>query len=272
MSDEMHVDVAIAGLAARQHAMVATRQLESLGLSRAAIVKRVRAGRLTPQMRGVYRVGPFTPPLRPEMAALLACPGAVLSHQSAAFVLELALRPDEVHVIAPTQRRRREGLVVHRAHLRTEEIWDGRSLSLTSPFRTLSDLRHSPVFEKAVWEASYQRLVSDDEARTLLGRKAPRADHEGERYLVDLILQAGLPEPRTNTRIGRFEVDLYWPEHRLVVELDSRNAHGHELAKDRDARKQRRLEQEGIALVRVSVEELSEQPLKALASVARALP
>src|SRR4051794_41258554 len=76
-------------LEARQHGVIAHRQLRELGVSDKAIKHRVARGRLHPvdgASRGVYAVG------RPEidrrgrwMAAILSCgPTAVLSHQAAA--------------------------------------------------------------------------------------------------------------------------------------------------------------------------------------------
>lgn len=51
----MTPDRAILEISGEQHAMIATRQLTALGLSRAAVLKRARAGRLTPFIRGVSR-------------------------------------------------------------------------------------------------------------------------------------------------------------------------------------------------------------------------
>lgn len=80
------VDLAIGRVAGEQHGIVTTRQLIEAGLTRAAISKRVRAGRIYPVHQGVYSVGHAN--LSEEsrwMAAVLACgPGAVLSHGSAA--------------------------------------------------------------------------------------------------------------------------------------------------------------------------------------------
>src|SRR4051812_12610979 len=50
-------DRKIAVLAARQHGVVAHRQLMALGLSASAIQRMVSAGRLHPIHRGVYAVG-----------------------------------------------------------------------------------------------------------------------------------------------------------------------------------------------------------------------
>ena len=72
-------------LVARQHGVVARRQLIGRGLSPDAIRRRLAGSRLHAVARGVYAVG------RPEltrngrwMAAVLSCePGAALSHGSA---------------------------------------------------------------------------------------------------------------------------------------------------------------------------------------------
>src|SRR3954469_8487610 len=76
------LDARIALLATRQLGLVATWQLLELGLSRGAIERRVRHGRLHPGHRGVYLVGHSVLPFNArELAAVLACgPDAVASH------------------------------------------------------------------------------------------------------------------------------------------------------------------------------------------------
>lgn len=113
------VDLAIGQIARRQHGIVTTKQLVAVGLTRAAISKRVRAGRLYRLHQGIYAVGHEG--LSHEahwMAAVLACgPGAALSDGSAAVHWGL-LRPLEgpVDVSVPTQagRARRRGIRIHR--------------------------------------------------------------------------------------------------------------------------------------------------------------
>src|SRR4051812_5828334 len=81
----------IAALAFRQHGVVALYQLIALGLSERAVRHRAAAGKLHRIHRGVYAVGhPKLTVWGRFMAAVLACgPGAVLSHQSAAVLLDL---------------------------------------------------------------------------------------------------------------------------------------------------------------------------------------
>lgn len=63
-------------------------------------------------------------------------------------------------------------------------------------------------------------------ARLLLGLADTSAESPWETWLRYLALRAGLPRPRTQfpvtTRVGRFFVDLAWPEHRVLAEFDGR--------------------------------------------------
>ena len=78
-------DLAIAGLADRQHGVVARRQLLAMGLGRRAIGGRLARGNLLEVHYGVYAVGRRTLTKKGlGMAAVIAAgPGAVLSHRSA---------------------------------------------------------------------------------------------------------------------------------------------------------------------------------------------
>ncbi len=86
-----------------------------------------------------------------------------------------------------------------------------------------------------------RRVVGHDEVHRLLevhkgkGRRRARlvldlsdkgAESPWETWLRHLASRAGLPRPRTQfpvtTRIGRFFVDLAWPEHRVLAEFDGR--------------------------------------------------
>jgi hypothetical protein len=99
----------VASIAARQHGVVARRQLLVAGISASWIDKRLDKGLLIRVYPGVYRVGHMAPSVEADyMAAVLACgEGAVLSGPAAAMLLGLirrrqAPRPD---VTAPKDRR-----------------------------------------------------------------------------------------------------------------------------------------------------------------------
>jgi predicted transcriptional regulator of viral defense system len=122
------VDQDIARLAARQHGVVAIRQLAALGLGQRAVSHRASTGRLHRVHRGVYAVGYPRLTLHGHwMAAVLtAGRGAALSYASAAALWDIrATAATRIDVSVPTAagRAKRPRLRVHRASgLRSEEV------------------------------------------------------------------------------------------------------------------------------------------------------
>ena len=82
----VEADLAIARIAARQHGVVTTAQLERAGADKSAITRRVSRGRLHRVHRGVFAVGhPGLSRKGMWKAATLACgERCALSHRSAA--------------------------------------------------------------------------------------------------------------------------------------------------------------------------------------------
>src|SRR4051812_19593334 len=64
----------------------------------------------------------------------------------------------------------------------------------------------------------------------------------------EVLRKLGATEP--NARIGTDEDDLYSREHALVVELDTDQTHGTKWARERDARKDQRMQRRGIRVGR----------------------
>src|SRR5258705_4613492 len=86
-------DATIAEIAASQRGLIARAQLLEIGLSAAAIVRRIQAGSLHVVHRGVYAVGHGAISREGELlaAVLAGGSGAMLSHGSAAELWELPL-------------------------------------------------------------------------------------------------------------------------------------------------------------------------------------
>ena len=59
----------------------------------------------------------------------------------------------------------------------------------------------------------------------------------GERALLRLVKDAGLPMPETNVKFGRFEADFVWREQKVIVELDSATYHSGPRVFQRDREK-----------------------------------
>jgi very-short-patch-repair endonuclease len=288
------VDAAIAGLAARQHGVVTRTQLTALGLGRGAIDHRVAIRRLHLVHRGVFAVGHsvLSRPGRWLAAVLAAGPEAALSHRSAAALWGIReSAAASVDVTAPRQCKR-PGIRTHRVVLRADEVTVHHGIPVTTPARTLLDLAavlRPHQLERAVHETEYRRLTSPLSLDALLarhprrrgtralqtivdrgnlGRTLTRSDFEIE-FLAFLDAHA-LPRPLTNEPIGPYTVDAVWPAQRLVVELDSRQAHETARAFEQDRARDRHLLVRGYRVARITYRQLQdEQPT--LAAELRAL-
>jgi very-short-patch-repair endonuclease len=236
-------------LAAKQHGVVARRQLLALGLSAQSIQHRLTKGRLHRIDRGVYAVG--RPALGREgrwMAAVLACGGgAVLSHGSAAALWGIGPSPPVVEVTIPiASPRRRSGVRVHRRpNLQATHVTVREAIPLTKPVRTAIDLavRLGPArLERLINEADRVGLFSPEKLlaelddypgvrgvgplRTILGaRTFQLTDSELERRFLRIVEKAGLPYPLTQRHVTGFRVDFFWPDLGLVVETDGLTYH-----------------------------------------------
>jgi very-short-patch-repair endonuclease len=277
----MHTgDRAIARLAGTQQGVVTTAQLAAAGIGRRGVAHRVAHGRLTPMLRGVYRVGPIAAPYGREMAAVLATRGVLGYHTAAAI---WGIRPPadgDVHVvISGRDARSRGGLRVHRSASLDAAVHLG--LPLTTVPRTLHDL--APLIgqgglDRAVEEAVIRGLAKPEEltSRPALRRatiEEPQITRsEAERRLRRLIKAARLPRAVTNTRVAGWEVDAFWPRERLVVEVDGFAYHGNRAAFERDRRKDAALVAAGYRVVRITWRQLVDEPHVVVALLARLLP
>jgi very-short-patch-repair endonuclease len=270
------VDRWISALAARQHGVVATRQLRAFGLTDRGVAHRVANGKLHRVHRGVYAVGhPVLTPHGRWMAGVLAGgPGAVLSHAAAAALW--GLRPSAaviVDVTVPgTGSRKRQGLRIHRA--RTLETTTYERVPVTTPERTILDLaatlQRRPL-ERLLDQAENTRLTDvpslEALARAHTGhRGAPKLlaaldthtpsttrTRSGleERFLA-ICRRHGLPQPRVNHYVEGRERDFVFPGQRLVIEIDSFTHHRSRRAFEDDRYRDATLLQAGYRTLRIT--------------------
>ena len=233
---DIHVDAALARLAARQHGVVARRQLLELGFGARAIDRRIARAWIHPVHRGVYAVGHTALSARGRFTAavLAAGGGARLSHRAAGALW--AISGGSVAVVDVTvagNRRARPGLRIHRATLAPDEVTVHDRIPVTTPARTLLDLAQVLAphrLERAVHEAEYLRLASPLSLDALLARHAGRRGTAALRAIVDrkrigahrtrtdfeaaflaLLDDHDLPRPRrTNVHVAGHEVDALW--------------------------------------------------------------
>lgn len=264
----------VAALAARQHGIVTAEQLRAAGVSETSIRRAVEAGRLHRLHRGVYAVGHRSLTWRGRwLAAVLAVgDGAVLSHTSAVALWEfLRPIPGPIHLtVAATRRPKpRPGLRVHRSRTLTpRDVTRRHGIAVTTPARTIEDIRGE------VGDRLFRRALRQAE---LAGHRVPHLDRvrrtrsDLELRFLALCERHGLPRPLVNYRLGRREVDFYWPARRLAVETDSWDYHRGSVAFEDDHGRDLDLRAGGIAIRRYTGDQLETASEAVVADLRQAL-
>jgi len=290
-------DARIDEIAARQHGVVTLRQLEAVGLSRYAVAKRTKSGRLHRIHQGVYAVGHRGLSLHGRfMAAVLACGhGAVISHISAAGLWKL-LDPIDgpVHVSVPSTsgRKRRKGIHLHRCpSLSPPQAPEGPSPSpsyprqaggrrrrlltihrdsipVTTVARTIEDLGATTLAPRLIRRA---RRQAELKGYRLEGIESDRTRSDLEAAFLSLFAHHGLPAPEVNVTLGRWTVDFLWREERLVVETDFWTYHRGSVAFEDDHARELDLHAAGYTVRRFTDRQLEEEPERVAAVVRAAL-
>ena len=281
---------AIHDLAAAQHGVVARRQLLALGLGEDAVDHRLSSGRLRRLERGVYALGHRELRREGRVLAVVLAVGddAVLSHRSAAALW--GLRPwggSFIEMTAPGRSGvvKRPGRILHRSLVlpRAERTVE-RSVPVTTVPRTLLDLAAvvpAHHLRRAVERAVQAELFDLHEVAAVLDAHPRRAGHRSlttlladfrehgetttrsalEARLLQLCLDADLPRPQVNRFDGTYESDFRWPDHRLVVEVDSWTFHGRtRRAFDGDRARDRALLRDGWRVARFTDRQILADP------------
>jgi very-short-patch-repair endonuclease len=94
---------------------------------------------------------------------------------------------------------------------------------------------------------------------------------KAEQSLRKWLRAASLPSPQFNAQLGPWKVDAYWPEHRLVVEINGYGAHSSPWAHDRDHRKEQYLHAQGLITRRFTALQAIDEPVLVIAGVAATL-
>jgi very-short-patch-repair endonuclease len=167
-----------------------------------------------------------------------------------------------------------------------------RGIPVTSPARALIDYAATAPpdeLERAIAEAYAVKLVTESQIRGVLERAPNRAgtghmraelDREGgpkwtqseaERRMLSLIREARLPIPQTQARLAGWPADFFWPEHKLILEVDGYPFHSHRRAFERDRRRDAAHVAAGYRVIRVTYRQLLEEPVAVAVVIARTL-
>jgi len=183
----------------------------------------------------------------------------------------------------------RAGMRVSRAGLAADDVVCVQGMRTTSILRTLEDLgrRMSLVEATVITDMALHAGIVElsafrSWARTRCGGRGlvnlrcvaehaePKSESPMETRLRMLLVLAGLPRPEAQVSIhdrnGRFlgRPDLYYPERRLGLEYDG-GVHRESLAEDN--RRQNRLLEEGVRLLRFTAGDLQLHPAVVVAQV-----
>lgn len=282
------MDREIASRAGRQYGVVSRAQLVQLGMSRSAIDRRIRAGRLHLLHPGIFAVGHrvVSREGRWLAAVLRAGEGAVLSHGSAAELWGIHRARDRGRIDVSVPRSARSSTAIRRHHvgLAPDEITVRRRIPVTTLARTISDIAADlslEAFEAMVREAEYVHRFRPEELERLLERypgkrgaatvraclhrlgRGPKGRTRSrlETRFAVLLAKADLPLPSLNALLDldgfKIQADCLWREQRVIAELDGASAHGGRSAFEADRERDRRLQVAGWRVVRITWRQLN---------------
>lgn len=217
-------------------------------------------------------------------AAHLTWPDGVVVLGAAARIHELPV-PDDgyVDVVVPTGRRAQRGLRPHRYRLDPGDVTEAFGVPVTTRRRTILDClgrlppavsldllawvssRHLlPAEQIASWVAAHPWRWGNQARLGAARRLAAGAVNPAEDLLHQILRRAGitgwLPGAALHEHAGVWaNADVYFPELRLVIEVDGRRAHG-EGRFQSDRTRQNRLIEAGCTVLRYTWPDLVERP------------
>ena len=268
----------VVALATAQWGVVARRQLVAARVPEWLVDEWVERRLLHPWYRGVYAVGhrALRAEGRRKAAELAGGEDAALCCQTAADFL--GLKPcasGTIHIWVPNQRGREiGGIVPHRfADMLEGDIDRVGVIRTTSAMRVLADMAHAWSEEqimRAFDRAEELRQFDLRALKDLMDRRPNRpgspklrmvlALYEGpeptltelEKRGLQLIRKAGLPKPMAQWPTSEGRVDFYFPEARLILEMDSFRWHKSRIRFEGDRSRDLEHMAQGMATPRVT--------------------
>jgi len=266
---------AMGEVAARQHGVIAVRQLADIDVPRSGLDQLVRRGHFRRVGNGVYGVvGAPDTWMQRLWAGYLALPGAAfVSHESASRLhgLDRSREGDVELTVARQLRRAVPRLNIHTTQFigRTDVvIIDG--LRTSSATRTIIDLARARIAPVRLEAAIDSAVRSGSSSPTVLAARLDELRGRGrwgcrlldrlledsgghtllERRFLQLVRRAGLPRPRTQVvhRVGDrtvARVDFLFDDYDIVVEVSGQRGHSSPSERARDAHRRNELQDLG---------------------------
>ena len=175
--------------------------------------------------------------------------------------------------------RRRRLLVIHRSIVPPRDTAGRDGVLCTSAARTVFDLAvlaRPEEVERVMIAADSLRILNRPRLqelidgspgrrgvrtlRDLLSADAIRVRSEAEIEMLSVCRLAGVPEPIVNGVVAGIEVDLNWPDLRLVAEVDGWRFHGGRERANADRDRDQRLLVAGWQVVRFTRDQIAADP------------
>jgi very-short-patch-repair endonuclease len=270
----------VARFSAVRHRVIRTQELEALGISRSAISRWAKRGRLRRRHRGVYVYGGGELTSEGEFLAAVLAIGddAVLDGRAAGALWDFwsrSWRP--VEVMVPRDLRCRPGIRVHSvSEIPPHAVTVRHGIPVTTPEWTVLDLaaylRQQRPFRRMVHEALAQERVTE---RSLLNEIERSPGHPGanrvlaeladgakptrsgkEDDLVELLRRHNAPPFKTCAHVPGtprwVEADVMFIDQRLVIEYDGGPWHDSPFRKELDAYKRGLIKDVGFEVLELA--------------------
>jgi hypothetical protein len=256
-----------------QHGRVTWAQLKLLEVPDATISRWTKMGYLTRVVPTVYAVGHDAPSEMADLwtAVLYAGPGGMLSHESDAHHRGLIIYPPRtIHVSTPRAKIRSiPGFITVHCERRLARVWHN-GLPCTTIAQALLDLAatsDSKLVRRALSVLDYRKQLDVDaiEEMARTGRRGSKAlrlalteyrpqdahvNGKLEVRFLDFCEAGRIPLPKVNVWVHDIQVDAYWPDRGLVVEMDGDAGHSSRAQRRNDRRKEVKLRAHGLRVVR----------------------
>jgi very-short-patch-repair endonuclease len=274
----------VARISVEQLGLVTCRQLHGLGLSERSSSRRLRSGQDEIVHRGVHRVTGAPGSYEQEVLAACLATGGVASHRCAARLHGLRGfdREERVELTVSSRRASRlEGVTAHETRFLESTILGGIPVAtVEQTLLGLADVAPRKA-EGAVNSALVKRLTALPRLVQFAGRHSARgrgglvvlrglieeqvrAGGATESWLEDQVVeflrQRGFPPPVRQYRVGRWRLDLAWPERMVNFEADGRLWHTSPSDRRRDVARDAALGGIGFRIERIGWLELNEDP------------
>ena len=266
------------------------RDLLDRGWSDGAICRAVARGRLVRLRTGYYATpGAALDPIAAAIAAARATTNSAVSHRSASLLRNMPILGVPPSVAELSIGGRRSGDVsnahLYRARLPAHHVESVDGIRVTTVARTIADLARSQSITAAVVAGDFalreqtttcselQRILADcrgwpgiRRARAAVEMLDGRSESPLESYSRVRLVQRGvaIPDLQTNIMtqrdrlIGR--VDFYWDEMGVVGEADGHSKYDDRATLIAEKRRQERLEEMGLVVVRWTWSDVRDQP------------